>query len=160
MLEAKAKPEFKARMTVRLAVAGAFHTEYMNSAVETLSEVLAKTDVLAPRIPVYSNVDAKSHSDPEVIKSILAMQVTSPVQWETTLGDLLEGKWKESSFIYTYEEIEASFLASSLKHILILCSILSLLGGLQSSYELGPGKVIAGIMKRVDRKHGVNSITV
>ena len=60
MLEAKAKPEFKARMTVRLAVAGAFHTEYMNSAVETLSEVLAKTDVLAPRIPVYSNVDAKS----------------------------------------------------------------------------------------------------
>ena len=108
MLEAKAKPEFKARMTVRLAVAGAFHTEYMNSAVETLSEVLAKTDVLAPRIPVYSNVDAKSHSDPEVIKSILAMQVTSPVQWETTLGDLLEGK---GVVIYKYIRRNRSFFS-------------------------------------------------
>lgn len=92
VLEAKAKPEFKARMTVRLAVAGAFHTQYMNSAVETLSEVLSQTEIKAPRIPVYSNVDAKPHSDPEVIKSILAMQVTSPVQWETTLGGLLKGK--------------------------------------------------------------------
>merc|ERR1712176_424355 len=91
-------------------------------AIEVL-EAKAKPEINVPRIPVYSNVDAKAHSDPEVIKSILAMQVTSPVQWETTLGGLLEG-------------------------------------GLESSYELGPGKVIAGIMKRVDRKHGVNSITV
>ena len=28
-----------------------------------------------PRIPVISNVDAKTHSDPEVIKQILAKQV-------------------------------------------------------------------------------------
>ncbi len=33
-LEAIAKPEFKARMTVRLAVAGAFHTEFMEPARE------------------------------------------------------------------------------------------------------------------------------
>merc|ERR1712113_803037 len=118
VLEEKAKPEFKARMTVRLAVAGAFHTQYMNSAVERLTEVLSDTEIRVPRIPVFSNVDAKAHSDPEVIKSILAMQVTSPVQWETTLGNLLAD-------------------------------------GLASSYELGPGKVVAGIMKRIDRKHAV-----
>jgi len=122
-LEAIAKPDFKARMTVRLAVAGAFHTQYMDSAVSTLSQVLSGTEIVKPRIPVFSNVDAKAHSDPEVIKKILSMQVTSPVQWEGTLKSLLEG-------------------------------------GLESSYEVGPGKVVAGIMKRVDRKHAITNVTV
>ena len=34
-----AKPEFKARMAVKLAVAGAFHTEFMKPAVSQLEEV-------------------------------------------------------------------------------------------------------------------------
>jgi [acyl-carrier-protein] S-malonyltransferase len=113
-VEAKAK-SFKARMTVRLAVAGAFHTHFMGPAVEKLEAALAITDLKTPRIPVISNVDAEPHSDPVTIKKILAKQVTSPVQWETTLKTIL-GK------------------------------------GLQTSYELGPGKVIAGIVKRIDKK--------
>ncbi|CAM6018266.1 unnamed protein product [Sphagnum balticum] len=113
-VEAKAK-SFKARMTVRLAVAGAFHTHFMGPAVEKLEDALAITDLKTPRIPVISNVDAEPHSDPVTIKKILAQQVTSPVQWETTLKTIL-GK------------------------------------GLQTSYELGPGKVIAGIVKRIDKK--------
>ncbi|XP_024358425.1 uncharacterized protein [Physcomitrium patens] len=113
-LEAKAK-SFKARMTVRLAVAGAFHTRFMSPAVQKLEAALADTEIRTPRIPVISNVDAAPHSDPATIKRILAQQVTSPVQWETTLKTLL-GK------------------------------------GLQNSYELGPGKVIAGIVKRIDKK--------
>eukprot|EP00976_Prorocentrum_cordatum_P097208 1190901-Prorocentrum_minimum.AAC.6 len=118
-----AKPEFKARMTVPLAVAGAFHTEYMSPAVETLKGVLAKTTFNTPRIPVISNVDAKPHSDPETIKSILATQVTSPVMWEESMQALL-GK------------------------------------GLEESYELGPGAVVAGIFKRIDKKAVVKNITV
>merc|ERR1719183_88300 len=118
-----AKPDFKARMTVPLAVAGAFHTEYMSPAVETLKGVLAKTTFNTPRIPVISNVDAKPHSDPETIKSILATQVTSPVMWEESMQQLL-GK------------------------------------GLEESFELGPGKVVAGIFKRIDRKAKVNNVTV
>ena len=35
-----------------------------------------------------SNVDAKAHSDPAVIKDILTKQVTAPVQWETIMTDL------------------------------------------------------------------------
>lgn len=62
-------------MTVRLAVAGAFHTEYMQPAVAKLQEALAQTTINTPRIPVISNVDAKPHSDPAVIKEILAKQV-------------------------------------------------------------------------------------
>ena len=80
-----AKPEFKARMAVKLAVAGAFHTDFMAPAVAKLEEVLKEVEVSKPRIPVISNVDAKAHSDPEVIKSILTKQVTAPVQWETIM---------------------------------------------------------------------------
>ncbi|KAL3616219.1 hypothetical protein CASFOL_039609 [Castilleja foliolosa] len=112
-VEAKAK-SFKARMTVRLAVAGAFHTSFMEPAVSRLESALASTVIKTSRIPVISNVDAEPHSDPATIKKILARQVTSPVQWETTVKTLLTR-------------------------------------GLKKSYELGPGKVIAGIVKRMDK---------
>ncbi|WZZ54752.1 hypothetical protein YC2023_054859 [Brassica napus] len=120
-VEAKAK-SFKARMTVRLAVAGAFHTSFMEPAVSRLEAALAATEIRSPRIPVISNVDAQPHADPDTIKKILARQVTSPVQWETTVKTLLAK-------------------------------------GLKSSYELGPGKVIAGIFKRVDKSASVENIS-
>ena len=110
-----AKPEFKARMAVKLAVAGAFHTDFMAPAVAQLEEVLETVTVSKPRIPVISNVDAAAHSDPDTIKAILTKQVTAPVQWET----IMKG------------------LAAS---------------GYEAGYELGPGKVLSGIMKRVDKK--------
>jgi [acyl-carrier-protein] S-malonyltransferase len=75
-VEEIAKPEFKARMTVRLAVAGAFHTDYMGPAVGKLEEALASAPISAPRIPVISNVDVKPHSDPDTIRNILASQVS------------------------------------------------------------------------------------
>ncbi|MCD7451541.1 hypothetical protein HAX54_012527 [Datura stramonium] len=119
-VEAKAK-SFKARMTVRLAVAGAFHTSFMNPAVSRLEATLDATEITTPRIPVISNVDAQPHADPDTIKKILASQVTSPVQWETTVKTLLTK-------------------------------------GLKKSYELGPGKVIAGIVKRMDRGAEIENI--
>ncbi|CAI0381903.1 unnamed protein product [Linum tenue] len=119
-VEAKAK-SFKARMTVRLAVAGAFHTSFMEPAVSRLEAALAATEIRTPRIPVISNVDAQPHADPATIKKILARQVTSPVQWETTVKTLLSK-------------------------------------GLKKSYELGPGKVIAGIVKRMDRGAEIENI--
>lgn len=121
-VEAKAK-SFKARMVVRLAVAGAFHTHFMASAVPKLEAALAATEFKVPRIPVISNVDAQPHSDPDIIKNILSRQVTSPVQWETTLKTLL-GK------------------------------------GVKHSYELGPGKVIAGLLKRIDKSASIENIYV
>jgi hypothetical protein len=65
----------QARMTVKLAVAGAFHTDFMQPAVERLRGALASTNITAPRIPVISNVDAQPHSDPDTIRDILARQV-------------------------------------------------------------------------------------
>ena len=40
VVEQIAKPDFKARMTVRLAVAGAFHTSFMEAAVDKASVLL------------------------------------------------------------------------------------------------------------------------
>ena len=54
---------------------------------------------------------------------MLPVQLTAPVQWETTVQTLLER-------------------------------------GLQRSYEIGPNKVIAGIMKRIDKTHPIENVTV
>lgn len=62
-------------LQVRLAVAGAFHTRFMEPAVSRLEAVLAVTEIRTPKIPVISNVDAKPHADPDTIKKILARQV-------------------------------------------------------------------------------------
>jgi [acyl-carrier-protein] S-malonyltransferase len=32
--------------------------------------------------------------------------------------------------------------------------------GLEGSYEIGPNKVIAGILKRIDKTHSIQNITV
>lgn len=69
-----------AALQVRLAVAGAFHTQYMAPAAEKLQEALNSTTIVTPRIPVISNVDAQPHADPETIKAILAKQVSAPVK--------------------------------------------------------------------------------
>lgn len=61
---------------MRLAVAGAFHTGFMEPAVSRLEAALAATQINTPRMPVISNVDAQPHADPEVIKKILARQVS------------------------------------------------------------------------------------
>lgn len=60
---------------VRLAVAGAFHTSFMEPAVSRLEAALAATQIKTPRIPVISNVDALPHADPDTIRKILARQV-------------------------------------------------------------------------------------
>jgi len=118
-----AKPDFGARMTVKLAVAGAFHTSFMAPAVSALEDVLSTIELSKPRIPVISNVDAKTHSDPAVIKKLLATQVTSPVLWENSM-ELMLSK------------------------------------GFERAVELGPGKVIAGILKRTDKNAECTNVEV
>lgn len=100
---------------VRLTVAGAFHTSIMKPADEKLAAALAGVSIQAPRIPVVSNVDAKSHSDPAEIRDILVRQVLSPVRWEDGVRAMLEA-------------------------------------GIDEYYEIGPGRVLTSLMKRINRK--------
>ena len=115
-------PEMGARMALKLAVAGAFHTSFMEPAVSKLQKVLSEINIVSPRIPVISNVDAKPHYDPQEIREILAKQVTNPVQWETIITAMV----KAPEF--------------------------------DQAYELGPGTVCRGIVKRFGKKLNVTNV--
>ena len=108
--------------TARLAVAGAFHTTLMKPADDKLAEALAKVTITAPRIPVLSNVDAKPHTDPAEIRTLLVRQVFSPVLWEATVRGLMAS-------------------------------------GVDKFYEIGPGRVLAGLLKRVNRKADMTNVS-
>jgi [acyl-carrier-protein] S-malonyltransferase len=104
-----------AMKTIRLAVAGAFHTKLMKPADEALAAALAGVTLRPPRIPVWSNVDAQPHTDPNEIRGLLVRQVLQPVLWEQTMRNLLTA-------------------------------------GMERFYEIGPGRVLAGLLKRVQRQ--------
>ncbi len=105
-----------------LAVAGAFHTPIMQSAVEQLAAALADVPLAKPRIPVVSNVDAQPHQDPEAIRELLIQQVVSPVRWEDSMRHLLAEE-------YT------------------------------NFYEVGPGRVLRGLLRRIDRTVNCSNIS-
>ncbi len=100
--------------TVRLAVAGAFHTPYMQPADTQLAEMLAMVPMQTPRIPIWSNVDAKAHTDVNEIRTLLVSQVVKPVLMEPLLRDMMSH-------------------------------------GMDSFYEIGPGRVLVGLLKRIQR---------
>jgi [acyl-carrier-protein] S-malonyltransferase len=101
--------------TVRLAVAGAFHTPLMQPAVESLTDALEKVDLGPLLVPVWCNVTATAYANSSEIKEALARQVVKPVLWEQSMRGLLAS-------------------------------------GIERFYEIGPGKVLAGLLKRVQRK--------
>jgi len=106
---------------VPLSVAGAFHTTIMQPADQKLAEALASVELKSPRIPVVSNVDAATHSDPEEIRQLLIRQVINPVRWEDSIRWMLEN-------------------------------------GITEFTEIGPGKVLSGLLKRIDRKVKCESV--
>jgi [acyl-carrier-protein] S-malonyltransferase len=108
--------------TVRLAVAGAFHTPLMKPADERLAEALAAVTIRPARVPVWSNVDAQPHSEPDEIRQLLIRQVVQPVLWEQTMRNLLAA-------------------------------------GFDRFCEIGPGRVLAGLLKRVQRKVDCQNIS-
>jgi [acyl-carrier-protein] S-malonyltransferase len=110
-----------AMKVVPLAVAGAFHTSIMASAVDRLAAALADVPLSKPRIPVISNVDAQAHADPEEIRQLLVQQVCSPVLWEPSLRRMLSD-------------------------------------GCDAFYEVGPGRVLKGLLRRVDRQVACESV--
>ena len=106
---------------IPLSVAGAFHTGMMEPAVEKLQAALAETDMSETKLPVYSNVDAQVHQQPDEFRSLLVKQVCSPVLWQDSMEQMLADGYDEF-------------------------------------YEIGSGRVLRGLMKRINRKvtfHGV-----
>ena len=112
-----------AMKAIPLAVAGAFHTQIMQPAVDRLAAVLADATLRKATIPVISNVDAGSHDDPNEMRALLVKQVVSPVRWEDSMRYLLDR-------------------------------------GYDQFYEVGPGRTLRGLMKRIDRKVACEGVNV
>jgi [acyl-carrier-protein] S-malonyltransferase len=112
----------KGLRTVRLAVAGAFHTELMKPADETLAKALDTVTLRQASLPVWSNVDAQPHTAPEQFRDLLVRQLVSPVRWEETMRKLLST-------------------------------------GIERFLEVGPGRVLAGLLKRIHRKADIRNVS-
>jgi [acyl-carrier-protein] S-malonyltransferase len=113
--------ELGAMKVVPLKVAGAFHSDLMKPADDQLAQILGQSTVASPRIPVYSNVDATPHVDPDDIRRTLVAQVLRGVRWEDSIRQMLAD-------------------------------------GFDTFYEIGPGRVLTGLLKRIDRKIPCTSI--
>lgn len=74
---------------IPLKVAGAFHSELMRDAAESLRETLEATEFATPRARVIANVDAEYHSDPAAIRESLYRQVFNPVRWQACVERLI-----------------------------------------------------------------------
>lgn len=73
--------EAGAKRALPLAVSGAFHSPCMEPARQELAAAIEKTEFKEPICPVYQNVDASPHTDPEEIKDNLLKQLTASVRW-------------------------------------------------------------------------------
>ena len=85
---AKAK-EAGAKRALRLPVGGAFHSPLMEPAKVELAKAIAEAPFRTPVCPIYQNVDAKPHTDPEQIKANLIAQLTAPVRWTYIVKNML-----------------------------------------------------------------------
>lgn len=81
--------EMGAKRALPLKVGGAFHSPLMESAKLELGQAIESTTFHAPKCPIYQNVDAKPHTDPEEIKSNLFAQLTSSVRWTASVQNMI-----------------------------------------------------------------------
>lgn len=101
---------------VPLAVSGAFHSPYMQSAATALNAALDATEIRAPRCPVYQNVaPSERRTDPALIRDGLSRQLTATVQWTQSIRAMIQD-------------------------------------GATEFTELGPGKVLQGLLRKIDRQ--------
>ncbi len=82
-----ASPPEKARV-IELKVAGAFHTSYMQSAVEKLAAAASAVIAKDPTIRLWSNVDGGEVSSGETFLASLVSQVSNPVRWDLCMQSM------------------------------------------------------------------------
>ena len=117
---AEAELRFKAagaKRTIRLKVAGPFHSPLVAPAAARFAKDLEKAEFGEPRLPLFSNVTGKRISGGAEAKALALRQITEPVRWtaelaaiaaafggvegglkalETGPGKVLQGLWKDS----------------------------------------------------------------
>ncbi len=78
-----------AKRALRLNVGGAFHSPLMDPAKEELQQAIENSVFSRPRCPIYQNVDARPHTEPEEIKKNLVAQLTAPVRWTQIVQNMV-----------------------------------------------------------------------
>lgn len=112
-----------AKMAIKLAVGGAFHSPLMEPARIELEDAIQQTHFSKPVCPVYQNVSAGSSTDPYKIKANLVAQLTSPVRWTQTIRNMISD-------------------------------------GATSFTEAGPGKVLQGLIKKINKDVALDGATL
>jgi [acyl-carrier-protein] S-malonyltransferase len=72
-----------------LAVAGAFHTSYMQSAVEPLRALAEKISTSAPTVGVISNKDGAVVTEGGEVLNRIVNQIANPVRWDLCMETLV-----------------------------------------------------------------------
>ena len=88
-LEALAESPPERARVISLAVAGAFHTEFMASATADLSAAASAMEVSDPTVSILSNSDGTSVETGREYVDRLVKQVTNPVRWDLCQESLL-----------------------------------------------------------------------
>ena len=110
-----------AKRALPLKVGGAFHSPLMDPAKVELEAAIKATTFNTPKCPVYQNVDALPHTDPEEIKTNLVAQLTASVRWTQTVKNMLAD-------------------------------------GADEFTECGPGAVLQGLIKKIDKEANAHGI--
>ena len=115
-------PEYDAVKAVRLAVAGAFHTEMMSAAADDLAKAIENSKISEPAdIKTIANINAEYYLDSQQIAQGLIKQLTSPLLWQKCMEKILAD-------------------------------------GTENLYEIGPSRVLTGLMRRINRQTPVSCI--
>jgi [acyl-carrier-protein] S-malonyltransferase len=75
---------------IPLQVAGAFHTRFMEPAVETLRTAAADVEVSDPSTTLWTNSDGSVVSDGRRALDLVVAQVASPVRWDRCMASFAE----------------------------------------------------------------------
>ncbi len=109
-----AAEEKGASRVVQLQVSGAFHTDFMQPAVEGLAEVIDTITFNDSFIPIVANTSAAEITAAEDIKDELLRQLCHSVQWQRSMEYMINS-------------------------------------GITGFMEIGPGRVLGGLMRRINR---------
>ena len=103
-----------ARRAIVLQVSVPSHCSLRRGAADRLGQRLADVSIESSDLPVFHNVDASPHSNPDEIRAALSQQLYRPVRWTQCINAMHDA-------------------------------------GARTFAEAGPGKVLTGLMRRIDR---------
>jgi [acyl-carrier-protein] S-malonyltransferase len=74
-----------AKRALLLPVSAPFHCALMQPAADAMAEALSEVTLVAPKVPIVSNVLARAVTDPEEIRGLLVRQITGSVRWRESV---------------------------------------------------------------------------